>query len=539
MERTEQRAFVSYSTETQDLALALSRYLEERGWHCSTAREIPASSSWQDAVADAIEGADAVVLLVGSQTSEALRFEWSLALRASWENEQKRVVPVLLLGADPPPFLRNLATVRLTDDLDEEGFERVFQLISSQGGERSLEDSADEQLRLAERLDKAIEVLRSDSRNEAELREHREALLSSLGSSSGSAKAILCLSLGLLDAELGDHASSRHHLEAALREIEAEDDPAAERLLPVLMQLGEAQAEEGNYEAAIATFERVCAIQHEREPASIGEAAALQKLGIALVEVNRPEEARAHLSRALEISREALGREHPRVAALELWLAIAAEGAGDFEAARKVYEESLAEREEVGTEGLDDQVTRLLGLGHSLQQLGDLDGARQSLRRALRLTEHGEVESETVLTLCVALGDIEQTRGNLSEALALFERAMEAEAYVESDPPVIAALHFRVGCILFEMEDLPEAKKALSKALLQGEEAGEAGGRTVIDALFMLALVAQKEEDKAQAERRLQQAIDLETQRVPPDRRRLDEFRRALARLLESSAPAA
>lgn len=539
MEGTEQRVFISYSEESRTVALPLGEYLAERGWRSSIGQQISAGESWQEAVAREIERADAVVLLVGSQPSEALRFEWSLALRARWQEEQKKVIPVLMLGAEAPPFLHNLAAVRLTDDVDEEGFKKVLDLISSEAGGEGLQDAADEQARLMKRLDQAIESLQMDSPNETELKEHRRALASSLETSSGSAKTLLYLSIGLLDAELGDNESARIHLEGALAGIESEEQPDDERLLTVLMSLGDAQSDVEDYGAAIETYERVRSLQSERSPNSVGEAAALQGLGIALVQGDRPEEAREPLARALEISRESLGKKHPRVSGLELWLAIAAEASGDYETAKAVYEEALASREEVEPEDLNDQVARLMGLGHALRQLGDLEGARQSLRRALDLGEGAEVDPESMATVLMALGDVEIERGNLAEACLFLARAIEWQRRFEIDTSTIAVSQVRLGWSLLRMGELPEAKKVLSEALISGEEAGGSADGTVIDALYMLALVAREEEDRPQAEKRLRQAIDLQTQRDSSDERRLSKFRQVLDEVLGSSAPAA
>jgi len=539
MEGAEQRVFISHSAESRAVALRLGEYLQERGWESSIETHLTPTQSWQEAVAEAIEEASAVILLVGSEPSEALRFEWSLALRAGWAKEGKKVVPVLLLGADIPSFLRGVAAVRLTDDVDEEGFERIFHLIGSQAGDEPSRDVADGQARLSERLDQAVEALRRDSPNKEELREHRKELATSLEAAASSSKGVLCLSIGLIDVELGDLESARRHLESALREVEAEDPLIEDRLMTVLMPLGDVQAELGDYDAAVVSFERVRAIQSERKLGPAGEAATLQELGVALVQADRPEEAKAHLSKALEISRTEFGLRHPRVSVLELWLAIAAEACEDYEAAKRIYEESLASREEVDPGDLDTQVSKLLGLGHALDQLGDLEGSRQSFRRALDLTEREEVDVESLMTACVALGSVEKRRGNLAEARKMFERATEVHEAHAGPAHVLAFSQLMLGRTLFEMSDLQAAKKPLTEALLTGEEAGSSAAETVANALFMLGLVAKEEGDKAQAEKRFRQAIDHLSQSDPTDERRLGEFRRALDELLESSAPSA
>ena len=311
MEGAKQKVFISCSAESKEVACRLDQFLADRGWSSAVGLETAANEGWQDAVAEAISGAEAVILLVDSQPSEALRFEWSLALRASWQEEGKKVVPVLLLGAEAPPFLRNLATVRLSDNVDEEGFEKILRLIGSEADVDPPVDDPDEQDRLAERLDQAIEILKRDSPSKAEVEEHRTALEESLDATPSPTRGLLLLSIGLLDAELGDHQSARSHLEGALQEVEAAEQADENRVITVLMPLGDAQSEVEDYEAAVSTFERVHGIQAERDPGSIGEAAALQKLGIALFEAGKPGEARGHLSRALSILTRSSRRAAP------------------------------------------------------------------------------------------------------------------------------------------------------------------------------------------------------------------------------------
>jgi hypothetical protein len=63
--------------------------------------------------------AASVILFLIAPGQEANRWqerEWSIALEASWEDPNKRLIPLLLGDAEPPAFLRDRASLRLTNN---------------------------------------------------------------------------------------------------------------------------------------------------------------------------------------------------------------------------------------------------------------------------------------------------------------------------------------------------------------------------------------------------------------------------------------
>ncbi len=530
--------FISHSGRTGDLASRLADYLDGQGWRSLAVDTSKAAGrSWQAAVAEAIEAADAVILLVDPVPSDALRYEWSLALRASWEGEPKKVIPVLLLGAEVPTFLREHPAVRLTDDEDEEGFEEICRLMGAEVPDEPLGGPAERQTGLVRRLDEAIDTLRSETPDRDELRSHRAGLIEELGRTGARSEeqtALLLMSVGVLDTELGEHEEGRGHYEEALRLLTDQSEVDEDRLVMVLSALGETQVELEEYEAAVDSFTRVLEIQREAAAGSPSEAATLQKLGVALVQAERADEAREFLARSLELSGRQLGPNHPRVAALEIWLAIAAEACDDFETVKEVYERALAGREGVEhADGPEAQIVRLLGLGHALSRLGDFEAARQSLRRALDVAEQAEgVAPDKQATICMAMAEVEQATGDLAEARALIERSIELwREEGEGESEAIAVAQLTLGWTLREMGALEDARKVLSEALRESERALGPTDAAVTNALFMLGQVAADQGDTVQAEKRLRQAMEIEGQKESPDEQRLDRYREAIAQL--------
>lgn len=533
--------FISHGVKSRGLATALAGYLDDHGWRAFLPMEsVPLGRNWQSSIEKAIDSSEAIVILVEPDPSDQVRFEWSTALQASWEERGKKVIPVLPLGTEAPAFLRDFPSVRLTDDVDEQGFSEIVALIDSQDAEEVRTIPEEERSRLMDRLDQAIEALRSDVPDRNELEAHRDWLKGELetADSEGDAekRAFLSLVIGRIEAGVGDKAVARDYLESALHSLRSQEQVDPEQLGTALIPLGDVLMELGDFDAAIDSFTEALEIESAEEAESPGVAAILEKIGVALIEAERPEEAMTFLRRALAISRDQLGDGHPRVSGLELWLGLAAENSGDYEAARDVYEQALQNREGADSEeDPTEQVMRLWGLGEALSRLAEFDAARESFRRAIDLAEKGEPTPALLAPLYGSLGNVEKDRANWDGACAQYEQAVALFRQADESEPAAVTLS-TLGMVLHEKGDLGGAKRVLSEALRESEEAFGSTSRMVINSLFLLGVVAQEEGDRHQAEKRMRQAIELETQTGSADPRRLKKFQEALDRLLAPSA---
>jgi TIR domain len=122
-----EEVFISYSHKDEASARALKATLDGHGLRTWIASEdLHQGESWAQEITGALERAKAVVLLIGNDPGHWARAEWSAALRRSWEDEI-RLVPVVLNGADPPAFLHGHHAVMVSDAFGD--WERVAHAI--------------------------------------------------------------------------------------------------------------------------------------------------------------------------------------------------------------------------------------------------------------------------------------------------------------------------------------------------------------------------------------------------------------------------
>jgi hypothetical protein len=100
-------AFLSYSSGDKKFAERLRKELTKEGlsvwWDESTAP----GERWQQRIEKAIRSSESILVLVGDRVDEAQQFTWRVALEAVWKDSSKRLVPILLRGAELPAFVRS------------------------------------------------------------------------------------------------------------------------------------------------------------------------------------------------------------------------------------------------------------------------------------------------------------------------------------------------------------------------------------------------------------------------------------------------
>ncbi len=153
-------------------------------------------------------------------------------------------------------------------------------------------------------------------------------------------------------------------------------------------------------------------------------AESLEQLAIVAIEENRLEEADRLSQEALELRQQAYGSEHPAVGrSLDQRAQIAAKQARP-QAAVDLFERSLALRQDQPDEDPEELAHTLTNLAYVYDELGELDRAEVTHRRALEIREgFGQDHPDLALSLR-GLAIVRLRKGEPEEARLLLERAL-------------------------------------------------------------------------------------------------------------------
>lgn len=155
--------FVSYGTDTKPLAEELTQALERQGIHVwADFKDLRPGQRWREEIENAADKANSFVILVGprSASTPRLEAEWKAALGSVWSDSEKTLIPVILGGAEPPPFLRNWVQLHI-DPSAESGpwTSRVIDALAGRGGWSAHVRPPEAQRERAQRLDELSEAV--------------------------------------------------------------------------------------------------------------------------------------------------------------------------------------------------------------------------------------------------------------------------------------------------------------------------------------------------------------------------------------------
>ena len=147
--------FLSHSREMTQFAKDLSKALQKQGistWLDSTGLRSLSLGSKRAAVKSALREARGIVFLVDAGHRSNPNWDWPEALEAAWEQPRKALIPVLLEGAELPPFLRDRQAVRGSGDAEDLAPKIAKALSGNTGRVKSLfaQEKAKRQARLRE-----------------------------------------------------------------------------------------------------------------------------------------------------------------------------------------------------------------------------------------------------------------------------------------------------------------------------------------------------------------------------------------------------
>jgi len=249
-----------------------------------------------------------------------------------------------------------------------------------------------------------------------------------------------------------------------------------------LVTRGGVDSAQGDYDAALAAFDRALEIQ----VAHLGESHPIlgnveNNIGSILVYKGDYGRAAEHIQRALAIFTAAYGPNHPRVAVALNGLGVVDEKRGDLGAARDAHAGALAIRKRAFGDDSPEAALSMDNLGSVHLMLGELSAAIEHCNRALEIREATlGPEHPHVASSLVNLGLIAEQQGRFDDAVQRHQRAIRVfEGALGPDHPFLAhpltslgRSELALGHPLVAVETLERAL-ALREASGTPEERGE------------------------------------------------------------------
>jgi len=218
--------------------------------------------------------------------------------------------------------------------------------------------------------------------------------------------------------------------------------------------------------------------------------------------------------RALAISEQVLGAQHPDTATSLNNLAALLSSKGDYDGAEPLYKRALAIYEQVLGAQHPDTASSLNNLAGLLSSKGDYDGAEPLYKRALAIYEQVLGAQHPLTTTSLNnLAGLLNNKGDYDGAEALFQRALAIREQVlgAQHPSTATSLNNLAG-LLFDKGDYDGAEPLLQRALAIREQVLGAQHPSTATSLNNLAELLRNQGDYDGAEPLYQRALAIREQ---------------------------
>jgi hypothetical protein len=136
-------------------------------------KDLHTGENWAAAIERALDNAHWILILVTPHSlgSRWLEAEWRAAVTSAWSDSSKALIPILVGGTQPPPFLRGWAALAV-DPVAEPGTwtNRVVDALRSTRSSALRDFSSEERQELRQRLNEAAHAAEEMDRG-SEIRE--------------------------------------------------------------------------------------------------------------------------------------------------------------------------------------------------------------------------------------------------------------------------------------------------------------------------------------------------------------------------------
>lgn len=320
----------------------------------------------------------------------------------------------------------------------------------------------------------------------------------------------LASELGQAQLLAGRRAEARRMLDYALHLLDERPARGTE-FITLSNHVARLHLDDGDAGGARPVLERAFLYAESSAADPLLIAGTAYNLGLVLLAQAEPEEARVMFERALELEREALGPDHPDLAATLIELAQCSEKDGAFAEARRELLEAQRILETAHGPEAPEMAPVLAPLARLHAACGEPQQGRPLLARLLVLRRNalGPDHPDLVVTMN-NLAWLAEAGGNYIDARSWREQALGvAERAWGADHPNLAPTLEALGALLWASDDWVGCRRVNESLLrIRRLEMGP-DHPAVAQKLQDLAVLATRDGDDAAASRRFDEALDV------------------------------
>jgi serine/threonine protein kinase/tetratricopeptide (TPR) repeat protein len=232
-------------------------------------------------------------------------------------------------------------------------------------------------------------------------------------------------------------------------------------------------------------------------------------IGTTYQSLGRYESAQTHFQAALDAYRGLYGERHPKVAEALYYLGASTVSVGDTADGLALFRQSLEVFRAV--EPNNANVPYLLAeFAYLLNALGETVAAERAAREGLEIArqKYGD-EHMLTLSLLSGLGNIYETRGDLSQAETFYQSAIAISNRMPNGRILLGGMREHVGRISIYKGEFKQAEAQYREALDNSRQTRNENHPEPIHLLLMLAEIHYRQGAYAEVEKEVESALDL------------------------------
>ncbi len=222
-------------------------------------------------------------------------------------------------------------------------------------------------------------------------------------------------------------------------------------------------------------------------------------LGQVFDQLSLPKQGAAQWRRALETREALFGPDDARTEKVRKGLAISLARQARFREAQPLFEQLLADKKLVADD--HEMGSVLLNYGNQKRMLGDFEGSRVLLERAVaRLERGGDANNRSLAAGLNNLGLVYWRQGRLRDAATTLERALAIHMQAQGVPTMpVASARANLSYVYRELGDLDKGERYANDALGTAEKILPPNHPFIAVPLLSLGQIAEKRGDRGRA----------------------------------------